>query len=145
MVLWCLQTWVTLTWYVEIILLNPAFISGLDSFGYIFDINEKGKILFSNNQCRIKMCNFNWMIKMHSDSFVKMSMKRKVKCPEEKGWIPPPHPISIVIYLTWSSCLPSSFLQAFHYSKCRCHLPSCWSRIPGVIPFCFEPLNTHNH
>lgn len=41
---------VRLTLYVERILLNLVFASGLDSIGYIIDIIEKGEISFSSDQ-----------------------------------------------------------------------------------------------
>ena len=67
----------TLTLYIEIISLNPVFISHLDSVGYTADIEKGDKIWVSNNQCRIKIYNFNWVIQTHGDSFVKMFMTRQ--------------------------------------------------------------------
>ena len=69
----------TLTLYTELISLNPVFVSGLDSLVYIVDIEKGDKIPFSSNQYSIKIYHFNWMIQMHSDSFVEMFISRKTK------------------------------------------------------------------
>lgn len=69
----------TLTLYIELISLNPVFVSGLDSLIYIVDIEKGDKIPFSSHQYSIKIYHFNWMIQMHSDSFVEMFISRKTK------------------------------------------------------------------
>lgn len=102
-----------MTLYIERISPNPGFISGLDSIGYIVDIDKGDQILFSSIQYRIKISDFNWIIQMPRDSFVEILLSRKAKYVIQKILTPPPILLSSILLcslalLTSSPKLPLS-------------------------------------
>lgn len=112
-----------MTLYIERISPNPGFISGLDSIGYIVDIDKGDQILFSSIQYRIKISDFNWIIQMPRDSFVEILLSRKAKYVIQKILTPPPN--FALIYLALFSCPPYFLPQASPLSKCHYHAAKC--------------------
>ena len=134
-----------MTLYIERISPNPGFISGLDSIGYIVDIDKGDQILFSSIQYRIKISDFNWIIQMPRDSFVEILLSRKAKHVIQKKLIPPPQFCShLSCFVLLPSLLPPPSFPSQQMSL-PCSQVLKLETFKSCLMACFALPYTHSH